>query len=49
VTIARALVGNTGEIIVLELPDGKDISDWFDRGHSEVELTCLIEEKEKGK
>jgi putative DNA primase/helicase len=46
VTIARALLGYASRIIVLELSDGKDVSDWFDRGHSEVELVHLIEKEE---
>jgi len=46
-TIARALLGYARRIIALELRDGKDISEWFDRGHCEVELVELIEKKEK--
>jgi putative DNA primase/helicase len=40
--IARALLGQAKRILVLELKDGKDISEWFERGHSEVELVELI-------
>lgn len=47
VMIARALLGHAARIIVLELSDGKDVSDWFDRGHSEVELDHLIEKERK--
>jgi putative DNA primase/helicase len=43
VTIARALLGKAARIIVLELEDGKDISDWFARGHSETELIAQVE------
>jgi putative DNA primase/helicase len=43
VTIARALLGHASRIVVLELNDGKDVSDWFDRGHSEVELAERID------
>jgi putative DNA primase/helicase len=46
VTIARALLGHAGRIIVLELRDGKDVSDWFERGHSELELVALVENPE---
>jgi len=46
-TIARALLGHAARIIVLELPGGKDISDWIDLGHSEVELVELIEKGSK--
>jgi DNA primase len=42
-TIARALLGKAARLIVLELEDGKDITDWFARGHSETELITLIE------
>jgi 5S rRNA maturation endonuclease (ribonuclease M5) len=42
-TIARALLGKAARLIVLELEDGKDISDWFDRGHSETELITQVE------
>ena len=50
-TIARALLGYARRIIVLQLRDGKDISEWFDRGHSEVELVEQIEKQieKKGK
>jgi putative DNA primase/helicase len=44
--IARALLGNAARIIVIELSDGKDISEWFDRGHSELELLDLVERQE---
>jgi DNA primase len=42
-TIARALLGKAARLIVLELEDGKDITDWFGRGHSETELIALVE------
>jgi DNA primase len=42
-TIARALLGKAARLIVLELEDGKDITDWFARGHSETELIALVE------
>jgi putative DNA primase/helicase len=44
-TIARALLGKAARLIVLELEDGKDITDWFVRGHSETELIALVEEQ----
>ena len=46
-TIARALVGHAKRIIVLELPESKDTSEWFVRGHSEVELVELIAREER--
>ena len=49
VLIARALLGHAARIVVLELSDGKDVSDWFDRGHSEVELVHLIQQEGKKK
>jgi 5S rRNA maturation endonuclease (ribonuclease M5) len=36
--IARALLHNVERLVILELEDGKDVTDWFARGHSEVEL-----------
>lgn len=42
--IARALLGTAARIRVLDLPeDTKDISDWFQVGHSECELIALLE------
>ena len=46
VTIARALLGGTARLIVLELEDGKDVTDWFERGHSELELIARVEGQE---
>ncbi len=43
ITIARALLGHVERIVVLELRDGKDISEWFERGHRELELVELVE------
>jgi putative DNA primase/helicase len=40
--IARALLGRAKRLIVIGLLDGKDISEWFDRGHSELELVELV-------
>jgi putative DNA primase/helicase len=37
-TIARARLNHAARIVVLELEDGKDVSEWFERGHSELEL-----------
>jgi DNA primase len=48
-TIARALLGNAARLIVLELQGGKDITDWFARGHSETELIGLVEGQEVSK
>lgn len=42
-TIARALLGKAARLVVLELEGGKDITDWFARGHSETELIALVE------
>ena len=45
-TIARALLGHAARIIALKLGDEKDISEWFERGHSELELVALVERPE---
>jgi 5S rRNA maturation endonuclease (ribonuclease M5) len=42
-TIARALLGKAARLIVLELEDGKDVTEWFSRGHSEVEFIAQVE------
>jgi hypothetical protein len=43
--IAQSLLGHAASVVVFA-PDGaKDISEWFDRGHSEVEL---IEQLQRG-
>ena len=41
--IARALLGKTARLVVLELDGGKDVSDWFARGHSELELIAQLD------
>jgi len=41
-TIGRDLVGSA-EVTVLALEGCKDVSDWLDKGHSELELIHLIE------
>jgi 5S rRNA maturation endonuclease (ribonuclease M5) len=43
IRIARALLGAASKLIVLELESAKDISEWFERGHSELELIAQIE------
>ena len=43
VTIARALLGNAARIVVLELPGVKDTTEWFDQGHSEMELITQLD------
>ncbi len=41
--IARALLGNVERLVILELEVGKDVTDWFARGHSELELIALLD------
>jgi len=41
--IARALLGNVERLVILELEDGKDVTEWFARGHSEVELIAQLD------
>lgn len=42
--IVQALFGKVAKLIYLELNDGsKDITQWFERGHSEVELIAHVE------
>lgn len=42
--IARALVGHVARLVILELDDGKDVTEWFEKRHSELELIELAEE-----
>jgi putative DNA primase/helicase len=42
VTIGRALFGKVARLMILELESGKDITDWFERGHSEIELIAQL-------
>jgi putative DNA primase/helicase len=44
VQIARGILPFARSVNILELNDGKDISEWFERGHSEVELAALLEQ-----
>ncbi len=41
--IARALLGEVERLVILELEDGKDVTDWFARGHSELELIAQLD------
>lgn len=42
--IARALIGHAAKLVILDLEHrGKDVSDWFAAGHSEVELIARVE------
>ncbi len=44
--IAKALLGTAARIVVLELDGAKDITEWFENGHSEIELIGQIEGQE---
>lgn len=41
--IARALVGQAAKVIILELEEAKDITIWFESGHSELKLIMQVE------
>ena len=41
--IARALLGRVTRLVILELEGAKDVSEWFERGHGELELIELVE------
>ena len=45
-TIARALLGKVARLVVLELEGAKDVTEWFARGHSEIELIAQLDGKE---
>jgi 5S rRNA maturation endonuclease (ribonuclease M5) len=42
-TITRALLGHAARIRGLDLRPAKDITEWFQRGHSECELISVLE------
>jgi hypothetical protein len=46
VTIAKALIGQAAKITVVELDGVKDVTAWFEQGHSEVELIAQVEGEE---
>ena len=46
VRIARALLRNVARLSVLELEGAKDVGEWFERGHDELELMALVEGRE---
>lgn len=41
--IARNLLGNAARIVILELKRVKDITEWFEAGHSELELIAEMD------
>ncbi|MCX6620620.1 MAG: hypothetical protein NTY38_06010 [Acidobacteria bacterium] len=41
--IARGLLGIAARISILELEGAKDVTEWFDKGHSEAELISMLE------
>jgi 5S rRNA maturation endonuclease (ribonuclease M5) len=41
--IARGLLGIAARVSILELEGAKDVSEWFEKGHAEVELIALLE------
>lgn len=43
--IASALVGNVMRLVYLEVEGAKDVTEWFSRGHSELELISRLEEE----
>jgi putative DNA primase/helicase len=45
-TIARALLGVATRLLIFELEDGKDVTEWFARGHSELELIAQVHGQE---
>lgn len=44
--IARALLGVAQRILILELIGAKDVTEWFENGHSEIELIAQVEGQE---
>ena len=44
--IALALLQQVAKLRLLQLPEAKDITEWFGQGHSETELIHLLDEEE---
>lgn len=44
--IARELLDKVAKLVYLELEDGKDVTEWFSRGHSETEFIWQLENDE---
>jgi putative DNA primase/helicase len=47
--IARALLHQVPRLVYLDLEDGKDVTEWFSRGHSEEELIAQVDGEEVSK
>jgi len=47
--IARELVHHVTKLVYLELEDGRDVTEWFQRGHSELELIAQLEDEKVSK
>ena len=41
--IARTLLGRATRLVILELKGAKDVTEWFEKGHGELELIELVE------
>jgi putative DNA primase/helicase len=41
--MARALLGRVTRLVILELEGAKDVTEWFEKGHGELELIELVE------
>jgi 5S rRNA maturation endonuclease (ribonuclease M5) len=46
IRIAHALHRKVPRLVILELEDGKDVTEWFGRGHSELELLAQLDAQE---
>jgi putative DNA primase/helicase len=44
--IARALYKKVARLVVIELENAKDVTEWFRQGHSEVELIQILDPEE---
>jgi DNA primase len=41
--IARALLGRVVRLVIVEVESAKDVTEWFEKGHGELELIQLVE------
>jgi DNA primase len=45
--IARALLGSAAKIVIVRLEGAKDVTDWFEAGHRELELIGEVEREDR--
>lgn len=41
--IARALLGHSTRLVIVEFEDAKDVTEWFEKGHADLALIEMVE------